>query len=66
MLASITIDYGPFGFLDTYDPYFIPNHSDDSGRYDYSSQPEIVLWNLQRMAEALLPIIPGTRLTWLC
>ena len=56
-LASITIDYGPFGFLDAYDPNYIPNHSDDSGRYDYESQPSICLWNLGRLATALTPII---------
>ena len=39
-LLSITIDYGPFGFLDEYDPGFIPNTSDDEGRYDYQKQPE--------------------------
>ena len=56
-LASITIDYGPFGFLDAYDPNYIPNHSDDSGRYDYESQPSICLWNLGRLAAALTPVI---------
>ena len=56
-LASITIDYGPFGFLDAYDPNYIPNHSDDSGRYDYESQPSICLWNLGRLATALTPVI---------
>ena len=56
-LASITIDYGPFGFLDAYDPNFIPNHSDDSGRYDYESQPGICLWNLGRLAVALTPLL---------
>ena len=56
-LASITIDYGPFGFLDSYDPNFIPNHSDDGGRYDYESQPSICLWNLGRLAVALTPIL---------
>ena len=59
LLGSVTIDYGPFGFLDAYDPYFILNHSDDSGRYDYESQPQIFLWNLQRLAQALLTIVPG-------
>lgn len=56
-LDSITIDYGPFGFLDNYDPNFIPNHSDDSGRYDYESQPSICLWNMGRLAAALTPIL---------
>lgn len=60
--GSVTIDYGPFGFLDAYDPYFIPNHSDDSGRYDYESQPAIVFWNLQRMAQALTAVLPSESL----
>ena len=60
-LASITIDYGPFGFLEAYDPNYIPNHSDDSGRYDYESQPEICFWNLDKLATALTPILSNTK-----
>ena len=60
-LASITIDYGPFGFLEAYDPNFTPNHSDDSGRYDYESQPEICFWNLDKLATALTPILSNTK-----
>ena len=37
-VASVTIDYGPFGFVDEYNPNFIPNTSDDTGRYDLESQ----------------------------
>lgn len=54
-----TIDYGPYGFLDEYDPQFTPNTTDFSHRrYRYENQPQIALWNLQRLAEALLPIAP--------
>ena len=56
-LLSITIDYGPFGFLDTYDPSYIPNHSDDYGRYSYENQPKIFKWNLARLALALEPLL---------
>ena len=56
-LLSITIDYGPFGFLDTFDPHFIPNHSDDEGRYSYNNQPAIFKWNLNRLADALNPLV---------
>ena len=56
-LLSITIDYGPFGFLDAYDPTFTPNHSDDEGRYSYAHQPSIFKWNLARLADALEPIV---------
>ena len=38
MLGSVTIDYGPFGFIDEYNPSFTPNHSDDMGRYDLENQ----------------------------
>jgi len=56
-LLSITIDYGPFGFVDAYDPHFIPNHSDDMGRYDLENQVNIGLWNLDKFAKALKPLI---------
>jgi uncharacterized protein YdiU (UPF0061 family) len=56
-LLSVTIDYGPFGFLDAYEPTFIPNHSDDEGRYSYENQPKIFKWNLSRLAAALDPIL---------
>lgn len=52
-----TIDYGPFGFLDAFDPGFICNHSDHEGRYAYNQQPGVGLWNLTRLAEALLSIV---------
>lgn len=56
-LLSITIDYGPFGFLDAYDPSYIPNHSDDYGRYSYENQPKIFKWNLTRLALAIEPLL---------
>ena len=56
-LKSITIDYGPFGFLDEYDPHYIPNTSDDMGRYDLQNQPSIGYWNLEKLAKSLTPIL---------
>ena len=56
-IASVTIDYGPFGFLDEYNPRFVPNHSDDMGRYDFQNQVNIGLWNLDKLASALKPLI---------
>ena len=56
-IASVTIDYGPFGFLDEYKPGFTPNHSDDDGRYDFQSQPGIGRWNLGKLATALRPLL---------
>ncbi|MCK8046210.1 YdiU family protein [Shewanella sp. 1CM18E] len=52
-----SFDFGPFAFLDTFKEDFICNHSDPEGRYAFSQQPGIGLWNLQRLAQALAPII---------
>ncbi|MCP5352541.1 MAG: YdiU family protein [Chromatiales bacterium] len=52
-----TLDYGPFGFLDTYDAHHICNHSDHHGRYAYDQQPYIAHWNLSCLAQAMLPIL---------
>ena len=53
-----TFDYGPFGFLDEYNPQFICNHSDHSGRYAFDQQTSIGLWNCNALAHALSPLIP--------
>ncbi|XP_002733947.1 protein nucleotidyltransferase YdiU-like [Saccoglossus kowalevskii] len=55
-LLSITIDYGPFGFLDDYNPSFIPNTSDDEGMYSYENQPDIGHFNMNRLRAALWPL----------
>ncbi|PAR33414.1 protein adenylyltransferase SelO [Vibrio metoecus] len=52
-----TFDYGPFAFLDDYDPNFICNHSDYQGRYAFDQQPRIGLWNLSALAHALSPLV---------
>lgn len=57
-IIGLTIDYGPFGFLEEFDPNFICNHSDVSGRYAFSQQPAIALWNLYALASALQPLFP--------
>jgi serine/tyrosine/threonine adenylyltransferase len=54
---GLTIDYGPFGFLDRFDPGHICNHSDDQGRYAWARQPNAAFWNLHALARALLPLI---------
>jgi serine/tyrosine/threonine adenylyltransferase len=51
------IDYGPFGFLDAFDPMHVCNHSDEQGRYAYARQPGVALWNLHALAQALLPLV---------
>jgi uncharacterized protein YdiU (UPF0061 family) len=57
-LLGLTIDYGPFGFLDDFDPNWTPNTTDAHGRrYRYAHQPQVALWNLSRLAGALFPIV---------
>ncbi len=56
-ILGLTIDYGPFQFLDVFDPAHICNHSDTSGRYSYNRQPNIAYWNLFCLGQALLPLI---------
>ncbi|WP_455371878.1 protein adenylyltransferase SelO family protein, partial [Petrachloros mirabilis] len=53
----LTLDYGPYGFMDEYDAGFICNHSDHNGRYAFNQQPYIGLWNLSCLAQALLPVV---------
>ncbi len=58
-VLGLTIDYGPYGWLEGYDPAWTPNTTDnETRRYCYGNQPQIGLWNLARLAEALLPLIP--------
>jgi uncharacterized protein YdiU (UPF0061 family) len=52
-----TLDYGPFGFMEAYDPAHICNHTDAQGRYSYRMQPRIVEWNCFALGQALLPLI---------
>ena len=56
-ILGLTIDYGPFQFLDGFDPAHICNHSDTQGRYAYQQQPNIAYWNLFCLGQALLPLI---------
>jgi uncharacterized protein YdiU (UPF0061 family) len=60
-ILGLTLDYGPFGFMDTFDLGFIPNHSDSSGRYSFGEQPRIGLWNLNQLAQAVLPLMDVPR-----
>ena len=56
-ILGLTIDYGPFQFLDGFDPGHICNHSDHQGRYAYQRQPGIAHWNLCALGQALMPLI---------
>jgi serine/tyrosine/threonine adenylyltransferase len=55
-ILGLTLDYGPFGFLDDYTPGFVCNHSDHHGRYAFDCQPDIALWNLSCLGQAMLPL----------
>jgi len=58
-ILGLTIDYGPYGWLEGYDLAWTPNTTDAEGRrYCYGNQPHIAQWNLARLAEALLPLVP--------
>ncbi len=54
-IHGITFDYGPYAFLDDFEPTFICNHSDPQGRYSFDSQPGIGLWNLNALAQTFTP-----------
>jgi uncharacterized protein YdiU (UPF0061 family) len=56
-ISGETIDYGPCAFLDAYDPAAVFSSIDQGARYAYASQPHAMLWNLSRLAEALLPLL---------
>ncbi len=57
-ILGLTIDYGPYGWLEDYDPNWTPNTTDANGRrYRYGNQPQVALWNLVQLANALYPLI---------
>jgi len=56
-ILGLTLDYGPFAFMDTFEHDYICNHSDHQGRYSYRRQPEMAHFNLACLATALLPLV---------
>ncbi len=56
-IAGLTIDYGPYAFLDDYDFDYICNHTDAEGRYAFGQQPHVAKWNLRMLMRALSPLI---------
>ncbi|MDP3279133.1 MAG: YdiU family protein [Deltaproteobacteria bacterium] len=59
-ILGLTIDYGPYGWLDTYDPMFTPNTTDLPGRrYCFARQRSVARWNLEKLAQALAPLVPN-------
>lgn len=60
-ILGLTIDYGPYGWVDHFDPGWTPNTTDAQGRrYCFGQQSEIARWNLERLADALATILPNT------
>jgi len=57
-ILGLTLDYGPFGFMERFDYGYICNHSDSGGRYAYGNQPHIGIWNVACLGQALTPLIP--------
>jgi len=52
-ILGLTIDFGPFGFMEYLDSFFVCNHSDKNGRYSYTEQPKVCSWNLLKLGEAI-------------
>jgi protein adenylyltransferase len=56
-ILGLTLDYGPYGWMEGFDPGFVCNHSDEAGRYAFDQQPRIGYWNLAALAQALLSLM---------
>jgi len=62
-IIGLTIDYGPYGWVDNFDPGWTPNTTDAQyRRYCFAGQAKVARWNLERLAEALLPVTPSRSL----
>jgi uncharacterized protein YdiU (UPF0061 family) len=61
-ILGLTLDYGPFGFMEAYEPGFVCNHTDAQGRYAFDMQPAIAHWNLRALAFALSGLIEKEKL----
>ena len=61
-ILGLTLDYGPYGFMEGYNPGEICNHTDQSGRYAFDRQPAIGLWNCYALANALAGIVEPAQL----
>jgi len=62
-ILGLTLDYGPFGFMEAYDPRHICNHTDQQGRYAYNMQPQIGHWNCYALGQTLLPLVGSVEAT---
>jgi uncharacterized protein YdiU (UPF0061 family) len=61
-ILGLTLDYGPYGFMERYEPGHICNHTDEAGRYAYDRQPAVGLWNVYALANALAKLVEPARL----
>ncbi len=61
-ITGTTFDYGPYGFMDVFNTRYTPNSSDTHGRYSYQQQSEIGFWNLNKLAETLIPLVGADEL----
>ncbi|MCU0620770.1 MAG: YdiU family protein, partial [Gemmatimonadales bacterium] len=60
-ILGITLDFGPYAFMEAYRPDYAPNHSDPWGRYAYGEQPAVAQWNVSALANAMLPLVGRER-----
>ncbi len=61
-VLGLTLDYGPYGFVEDFDPRFTPNTTDSEGRrYCFGAQPHVALWNVERLAVALSPLFSSEK-----
>jgi uncharacterized protein YdiU (UPF0061 family) len=58
-IFGLSLDFGPFAFMDNFDPSYTPNHDDHYLRYSYKNQPSVIWWNLVRLGEAFGELIGG-------
>ncbi|KAK2880093.1 hypothetical protein FQN49_000571 [Arthroderma sp. PD_2] len=56
-IFGLSLDFGPFAFMDNFDPSYTPNHDDEMLRYSYKNQPSVIWWNLVRLGEAFSQLI---------
>lgn len=61
-ILGLTIDYGPYGFMEDTMLNFVCNHSDHQGRYSYNNQPSIGMWNLERLLVCFMNLVPREKL----
>ena len=61
-ILGLTLDYGPYAFMDRFESNLTPNHTDTTGRYAFDQQPGVALWNLTVLGQSLTPLIAVERL----